>query len=414
MSKAKALLINNLSKQHKDKLTKEQIEALAADMAATQQRLGRAVEQNFRMDDPLYHWTGSSFDEFTPSATGKFGPGVYLSRQPWYGEKYVQSGTPQRMELFSNANIASQDDVIKASAVAQEALRNRKFEPYEFNKVYWEEIQKELKNKGFEGLEFSGSGRKRESEIVIFDNTKLRKKEAQFKDPKSGKLLAGATGAAVLAGGQSEDAEAGILGIKGFSDEAGRLLETGLLKQQSKASPQAIKAAANKYNKLLKESPGFARREDLAAMNDSVTKRTIESFKEGAKVYTPEDLLNMNAVIMPVKGDQSFIGNIQQVSGIPLTETITAQGGLGMLGGATLLSPRDARAAGLSASIEAPRNETAAYLYDLVNRANNKVGDKGLGMLLQRTGIEDYLRKAAYGDDISYLDRLFASLDLAP
>lgn len=104
---------------------------------------------------------------------------------------------------------------------------------------------------------------------------------------------------------------------------------------------------------------------------------------------------------------------------LPTKEDLLAQlkrggAGLGMFGGATLLSPEDAQAAGLSGSIEAPTNPNVAKAYDMVSRMNNKIGDEGLGMFIQRTGIEDYLRKVAYGDDVSYLDRLFATLDLSP
>lgn len=124
-------------------------------------------------------------------------------------------------------------------------------------------------------------------------------------------------------------------------------------------------------------------------------------------------------------GELTDKGQVKQINAaggkadLPTKEDLLAQlkrggAGLGMFGGATLLSPEDAQAAGLSGSIEAPTNPNVAKAYDMVSRMNNKIGDEGLGMFIQRTGIEDYLRKVAYGDDVSYLDRLFATLDLSP
>lgn len=136
-----------------------------------------------------------------------------------------------------------------------------------------------------------------------------------------------AAGVGVAAATQSEDSEAGILGIKGFSDEVGRLLQTGYLKPENATDPAKIQKAANKYNAQLKTSPGFARREDIAAMNDAVTKRTINSYRDALKVYTPEDLLNLDTVVSPVKGDQSFIGEVEQIAGVPVSKPVATQGG---------------------------------------------------------------------------------------
>lgn len=158
---------------------------------------------------------------------------------------------------------------------------------------------------------------------------KVRSAFAQFKDLNSKDLMksVGGLGVAITLGGQTEDAEAGVLNLSGFADDVGRLIQTGLLKAESANSPRAIQTAANKYNKLLKESPGFARREDIAAMNDAVTKRTINTYKDQAKVYTPEDLVKMDTAVTPVKGDPSFIGEVTQVAGVPTSKAQKVEGG---------------------------------------------------------------------------------------
>lgn len=651
-------------------------------------RQARATEGGFNTKEVWYHGTADNITEFDPTKLGSrdhgfLGKGVYITPNEGVAKAYSKtakgSSKPQVLQLHTSANNPFQITLEQKNMLQKGGPKEA------------ERFQQWVLDNGYDSAEVvTPSGEILER--VVYNPTQLRAPNAQFKDLKSGKLLAGATGAAVL-GGQTEDAEAGILNVKGFADEVGRLIEVGFLNPKNKADPKKIQDAADRYNKTLKTSRGFGQREDLAAMNDAVTKRTINTYKDQAKVYSPEELADMGAVIMPVKGDQSFIGEIQQVSGIPLANPVKEQGGFqypfaneegwqsmtdiaqrfidkarrvsetnngapvaaafsqmgresinfssppsavildqvnnfldidpqvvkqfdaemknkypswvgikspealdwlnghgafhnaehtgkrrtffskltskagyrdqgfplyssiidqlnhpllankpdgttgaslffpdlnrdawtdptihdsywgiipqdqskpagrlatpvdfqdvfpdgweetasmmtkpkiskktgeltkarpytdlerrntiadsslgktpatggfqntteewvkglnnaftkkGLLGlsgagGVSLLLPTEqAQAAGLSGSIEAPTNPKTAELYNLVNQMNNKLGDEGLGMLLQRKGIEDYLRKLAYGDDISYIDRLFASLDLAP
>jgi hypothetical protein len=63
--------------------------------------------------------------------------------------------------------------------------------------------------------------------------------------------------------------------------------------------------------------------------------------------------------------------------------------------------------------IEAPVNPKTEMAAGLLGGLNRRLENRGLG-LLAAEGLENYLRKAAYGDEVTYLDRLFAALDVAP
>ena len=52
---------------------------LSMDPAA---KAARMEGQGFNADEVFYHGTSSDFTEFRPSATGEFGPGVYMSTSP--------------------------------------------------------------------------------------------------------------------------------------------------------------------------------------------------------------------------------------------------------------------------------------------------------------------------------------------
>lgn len=285
-------------------------------------RQARATEGGFNTKEVWYHGTSDKITEFDPTKLGSrdhgfLGKGVYITPNEGVAKAYSKTAkggsNPQVLQLHTSANnpfqITLEQKKMLQSGGPKEAER----------------FQQWVLDNGYDSAEVvTPSGEILER--VVYNPTQLRAPNAQFKDLKSGKLLAGVTGAAVL-GGQTEDAEAGILNVKGFSDEVGRLLEVGLLTPQSRNKPTEIKKAANKYNKRLKESRGFAQREDLAAMNDSVTKRTIGTYEDKAKVYTPEELADMGAVIMPVKGDPTFVGSVEQVSGVPLSKELPQQGG---------------------------------------------------------------------------------------
>ena len=320
MSKTRAVLIKKLVDNGVDK---EQAARMAEDMLSTQQRLGRAAEQGFDTETKWYHGTSTDITEFDPDKLGSrdfgfLGKGVYITPNEGIAKTYSRtakgSSGAKVMPLYTSANKPYQITLEQKNMLSRGGPEQA------------ERFKQWVINNGYDSAEvITPSGEILER--VVYDPKMLRSPEAKFENPKSGKLLAGATGAAVLAGGQSEDAEAGILGIKGFSDEVGRLIQTGMLNPAFKNDPKKIQQAATKYNKRLKASPGFAQREDIAAINDAVTKRSIAAYEKGAKVYTPDDLANMGAVIMPVKGDPSMIGKVSQIGGVPLTEDVLGEGG---------------------------------------------------------------------------------------
>jgi len=139
-------------------------------------RTQRAQEQNFNTETVFYHWTGSpEFREFAPSTQGKYGPGIYLSDNPNYGEKYVRSGKPRRMPLYIRGNLAQKEDVNAAEGLARERMAAMEFEGSQFNNVFWDEIGKVLKERGFDGMQYEG-------ETIVFDPKNVRSTEAAF-DP---------------------------------------------------------------------------------------------------------------------------------------------------------------------------------------------------------------------------------------
>jgi len=152
----------------------------------------------------LYHWTGSDFNEFIPSERGKYGAGVYLSPDKWYGEKYVMGGTPKRMDVVQNAKIARMQDINQAEEGARARMAQMQYEPYQFNDAYWRAIQDELKDQGFGGLEFG-------KELVVFDPKNIRSVNAAF-DPEY-------TGSNILGSRMAPTAGAGLLGILGLTEE---------------------------------------------------------------------------------------------------------------------------------------------------------------------------------------------------
>jgi len=105
-----------------------------------------------------------------------------------------------------------------------------------------------------------------------------------------------------------------------------RLIELGYLTPESATNPSAVKSAITKYEKNLKQSKGFAFRENLAAQNDAVTARQLDEFEPS--IVTPEQISQGNYVLMPVMGDPSAIGLIDMVGGVPLADQVAIEGGV--------------------------------------------------------------------------------------
>ena len=105
-----------------------------------------------------------------------------------------------------------------------------------------------------------------------------------------------------------------------------RLIELGYLTPDSATNPSAVKSAITKYEKNLKQSRGFAFRENLAAQNDAVTARQLDQFEPS--IVTPEQISQGNYVLMPVMGDPSAIGLVDMVGGVPLADQVAIEGGV--------------------------------------------------------------------------------------
>ena len=105
-----------------------------------------------------------------------------------------------------------------------------------------------------------------------------------------------------------------------------RLIELGYLTPDSATNPSAVKSAITKYEKNLKQSKGFAFRENLAAQNDALTSRQLDQFEPS--IVTPEQIAQGNYVLMPVMGDPSAIGLVDMVGGVPLADQVAIEGGV--------------------------------------------------------------------------------------
>ena len=204
------------------------------------QRLQRAKEAGFDTDTVYYHATdrfegdprlserfqnsGLDFSQLKPSAKGKLGPGIYMSADPAYTEKYIrttyQSGTKDPvfgggariLPIFVRGKIATRDVFDEAVEKAGDLLKKE-----------FEEIDAAAKNNEFDELmanrqrfamqkqkaqeimaEDGFSGFKVGDEVVVFDPKNVRSVNAEFEDLESPELLK-ASGGAV-----SKFAEGGI------------------------------------------------------------------------------------------------------------------------------------------------------------------------------------------------------------
>jgi len=157
------------------------------------------------------------------------------------------------------------------------------------------------------------------------DDVQIRHADKAAFDPEYNgpNILGGAAlpiTAGLLAGGQSDDADAGII-RQGVPDVL-RLLQSGMLQTDT---DRATKAALKKYDNLLATNPAFAHREELAGDNLFQTVREQSEFDLGQDGYLTMDDLR-DYTIVPVRSDRSMIGTIDQVGGIEIPRE-TVQGG---------------------------------------------------------------------------------------
>ncbi len=150
-------------------------------------RMGRAREQGFDVDTPLYHGTSSDFDEFRISEDGHFGPGVYLTRNPQVASQYAAKASGPNganvRPVYVRGKIATGDKYDDVFVDVAEKF------PDETNDQLNVRAVAILKKRGYAGIEGDG-------QLSIFDPSNIRGKFAKF-DPsetQSSKLLAGVSG----------------------------------------------------------------------------------------------------------------------------------------------------------------------------------------------------------------------------
>ena len=215
-------------------------------------RLQRAKEMGFDTDTVYYHATDKfegdvSDQEFTtilPSKKGKMGPGVYMSPDPAYTEKYVRTTYDPNLRgvgkdpylfaegsrilpIFVRGKIATREDYFKALEKAPDLLK-KEFDELksatqrnEFGESMVDRQRFVLqKQKAQDILAEDGfSGFKVDKEVVVFDPKNIRSVNAKFEDPDSSVLLK-AKGGLVH--------KFGMGGIKGLVDTATPLIEKGV------------------------------------------------------------------------------------------------------------------------------------------------------------------------------------------
>mgnify|MGYP003630556007 CR=1 FL=1 len=104
-----------------------------------------------------------------------------------------------------------------------------------------------------------------------------------------------------------------------------RLIDTGFLNGDI-VTDKTIKKAVKDYTATKRDNRRFAAKEDLAKANDYATKIQSLTDKSQRIIITPEDLLN--EVLVGTKGDKQLVGNVNQVGGMNIENSVYAHGGL--------------------------------------------------------------------------------------
>ena len=192
-------------------------------------RLAKAQKAGFDTDTVYYHATEVfdddaphpsyvDFSELKPSKRGKLGPGVYMSDEPSYAERYIRHqkgetlaygpkgdfGTGARvLPLFVRGKLATKKeyfdaldkvpDLLKEEFDAIDAAFEGKFgatydAQQEKNRLQKQKVQDMLAEDGFSGFKVG-------EEVVVFDPKNIRSVNAQFEDLDSPELLKAKGGA---------------------------------------------------------------------------------------------------------------------------------------------------------------------------------------------------------------------------
>jgi hypothetical protein len=165
-------------------------------------RLEKARKAGFDTDTVYYHATSrfeddateAEFSKILPSESGKLGPGIYLSPNPRYSERYIESKPlsvandsssrgARVLPVFVRGKIGTREDF----GEAVESIKKNASDKTDFA-VIKRQAQEKMADDGFAGF-------KVQDELVIFDPKNIRSVNAEFEDLDSPELLKASGGA---------------------------------------------------------------------------------------------------------------------------------------------------------------------------------------------------------------------------
>ena len=111
--------------------------------------------------------------------------------------------------------------------------------------------------------------------------------------------------------------------LRDLGSDVLNLIELGFLKPDSAKNPSAVKSAQTKYEKSLKASPAVRRREEQRLSGD--TEFSGIDFGE-RNIVGIEGLLG--STLVPIFGDKTSIGAVNQLKGLKLDSPIESHGGV--------------------------------------------------------------------------------------
>ena len=159
-------------------------------------RLAKAQKAGFDTDTVYYHATdkfgdseSGEFAQLRPSASGKLGPGIYLSPDASYTQKYIRQSYKSDSEeppfgegarilpVFVRGKVGTREDF----AEAVDSIKKNASDKTDF-KTIKRQAQEKMADDGFAGF-------KVQDELVIFDPKNIRSVNAEFEDLDSPELL---------------------------------------------------------------------------------------------------------------------------------------------------------------------------------------------------------------------------------
>ncbi len=178
----------------------------ARGMIKAADRLAKAEKAGFDTGTVYYHATdklesGDEFTQLMPSERGKLGPGIYMSPDPKYTERYIrtvyQTGNPDSPLFDDNARILPVFVRGKIGDIKDyDVFFNKAQKELDTSELSFPDARDLLKNKAKEDMAQAGfTGFKVGDELVIFDPKNVRSVNANFEDLDSPELLKASGGA---------------------------------------------------------------------------------------------------------------------------------------------------------------------------------------------------------------------------